>query len=198
MNWSKGRSQGDRKLVERNGEERQRDVPLSFNALLKGPPALKPLFRRLNTFVYAKAGLYEVALRHILGTKWRDGRYSVLVQTEGAIEALQKSDKRTLVVLPVVESDGQFNRLVTLALSVGNPVWVVGYPTILRRHLWMHFRGFIIFQAPQRELSALRGVITLSQRQISSLTPESGEGIVGMIAICSADRELGPWFFDEM
>ena len=157
---------------------------------------IKKDLQEANVFVYAQVGLYELVLRHVFGADWREGKGSVLVRT---VEEIKGGDSRTLIVVPVTESGEQFNEVVVKALLTGHAVWVVGYPTVLRKPLWAYFRGVILFQAPEEEFASLREVMGLARSEISSLSPESGEGILGLVAFFSETGERQEFcFFHEM
>lgn len=152
-----------------------------------------------NVFMYAQVGQYELALRLIFGASWRDGEESFLVQTEEDLERVKKENlERTLIVIPLANSSEKFNEMVVSALLTKRPVWIIGYPTILRKPLWAHFQGIILFRAPTEELEALREVMGLARSELEALCPEGGEQILGLVALSGHTGERREFcFFDK-
>jgi len=136
--------------------------------------------RRMNTFIYGKVGLYENLLIQVFGKSWQQGRWSILIREEKQLEEVAIL-RKTLVLIPAVQDENKLNHLVAKAIRLGNPVWLVGYPSTIHKHLWANFSCFILTSAPESELRILRDVVGLTVVDIERLSLESRIPMKGLI-----------------
>lgn len=132
----------------------------------------KHSIRHLNTFMYGKIGLFEHFLLQVFGKNWKTGRWSELIREEKQLSNLSTT-KKALILIPAVQNEDGFNRLVAKAMSLGRPVWLIGYPSTIHKHLWANFSCFILSPAPKVELEILRDVLGLTTTDLNILSLES-------------------------
>ena len=140
----------------------------------------------LNVFIFGRVDFFEKILAQIFGDAWR--KKEVLVREIAHIEKVVRernasgdNEQGVLIVIPSVQDEEKLNQLVAEAMKVGAPVWLVGYPSTLRKHLWVNFSGFILCQAPVKEIQALQDILGLTSLDLQILSSESPSQVHGLI-----------------
>jgi len=151
----------------------------TFSSLM-GDKQFRHRLRKKNTFIYGKVGFFEPFLVRVFGKNWQEGRWSVLIKATEQLKEISAS-KRTLILIPAVQTGEEFNQLIAAALALQNPVWLVGYPSTVHRHLWANFSCFILSPAPEVEIRVLQDIVGLNSSEIGVLSIESRASVGGLI-----------------
>lgn len=131
-----------------------------------------------STFFYGKVWFYNAVLEFLLGKKWGESKEVQIIHYAkgfGKPTAQAKPNPKPLVILPAVHDQVSLNMLVSKALETERPVWFIGYPSTLSKHLLISFQSLFLCSASENELKILSDVAELSTQDTEFLKqPKSG------------------------
>ena len=130
-----------------------------------GKQSFKDQMMRVCIFIYGKIWFYNAILEILQGTNWNISKEIQIVHNAKMLtNSTQRSPKlrKPVVILPSVHDQVELNKLVSKALETKRPVWFVGYPSTLSKHLLVSFQSFFVCSASDSEIDILRDVTELS------------------------------------
>lgn len=158
--------------VAENGEEVH---PLEDLLYRSGEEFVKSLLGA-NLFITGKVGMGELILDKLKGlvAGLEQDRQVRAVDIYTLTDLSQKARKtvqgKILVTLPIVEDCKALNKLVSRALRKAMPVWLIGWPSLIGKHLLVSFDAFFVAaDIPEEELAPLVGVTPLENQHIERM-----------------------------
>ena len=130
-----------------------------------GKQAFKDQMMRACIFIYGKIWFYNAILEILQGANWNTSKEIQIVHNAKMLtNSTQRSPKlrKPVVILPSVHDQVELNKLVSKALETKRPVWFVGYPSTLSKHLLVSFQSFFVCNASKSEIDILKDVTELS------------------------------------
>lgn len=137
-----------------------------------GEKKVKDRIKTTSVFFYGKVWFYNAVLEILLGPDWNKSKEIQIVNHGRTLSTATQASKkagRPLVILPSVHDQDGLNRLVSKALETKRPVWFIGYPSTLSKHLLVSFQSFIVCAASNHESDILSDVAELSQQDMEFL-----------------------------
>ncbi len=137
-----------------------------------GDDEFKALIKKASTFLYGKAWFYNAVLEILLGIEWEKSKAIQIVHSAKELanpSQKTKSSGKPLLILPAVHDQVTLNILVSKALETKRPVWFVGYPSTLSKHLLVSFHSFFLCDASRNEIEILSDVTELSSQDTDFL-----------------------------
>ncbi len=151
--------------------------PTSAVSLI-GQPDFKSEIKAISAFFYGKVWFYNTVLEILLGPNWPTHQSIQVIHYEKGLStetAGSRTKLKPLVVLPSVHDQISLNMLVSKALKTERPVWFIGYPSTLSKHLLVSFQSFFLCEASPIELEILSDVVQLSKLDLEFLIgPKNG------------------------
>ena len=125
------------------------------------------------TFIYGKVGFYNVVLEQVFGKKWdKNNKLRVLY----SVDELEKAKKETttpsktpIILIPVVQDTNKLNELISSAIDSKQAIWLIGYPSIIQKHLLAAFQCFFLCSASRTEIEILQDVIEITKNDVDYL-----------------------------
>lgn len=135
---------------------------------LLGEPKNLSNFLKSSIFIYGKIWFYNAILRKLLGNDWSKSRKYRVVHNIKDLQELQQVDERKkkyngpVILIPSVQTQNELNELLSKSLETNLPVWFVGYPSTLQKHLLITFEYFFICFVSEDEMRILQDVTEIT------------------------------------
>jgi hypothetical protein len=135
---------------------------------------------KVSVFIYGKVWFYNKILQILLGADWHKSKTIYIVHSPKDLDDVismqlpEKEKKKPIIILPAVHDQNTLNLLVSRTLETGNPVWFIGYPSTLAKHLLASFECFFLCKASKLEMDILTDVAELTDTDVEFLQQKKG------------------------
>lgn len=169
-----------------NTEEPKQDF--SLRKLVKNVQFSK-LLPEKNILILGKVGFFDLILTE-LKKSYQDktGNKPTIISTEKELDKLiekEKDVKLPIILVPAVDSQNGLNRLLTRALALKAPVWLVALPSQIHKHLLLSFNWFFISSSTPREIAVLANITPIANEDVDKLKAD-----LHIAAIFAADQKI--------
>jgi hypothetical protein len=127
--------------------------------------------KTVSVFFYGKVWFYNEILKLLLNNEdWYKSQEVHIVHSMKEVKnSAAKSDGIPKIILPSVHDQSSLNILVSKAFETGSPVWFVGYPSTLAKHLLVSFQCFFLCNTSIHEREILEDVAGIYHQDIGFL-----------------------------
>ena len=148
-----------------------------------GKEFVRALFNS-NLFITGKVGIGELILDSLkdlitgLGESWQVRVIDIYTLTDLSRKARKAAQSKILVTIPVVEDYKALNKLISRALRRAMPVWFIGWPSLIGKHLLVSFDAFFVAaDIPDEEIAALVGITPLEKQHIDKMSEVKADAL---------------------
>ena len=92
-----------------------------------------------------------------------------------------EGEKGPLLVVPLAENRDELNKIVSAAFEAARPVWLIGLPSQIEKHLLVLFDVFFLTKISSKEISLLVDLAIVSEADIQGI--RENDNTIGIVAI---------------
>ncbi len=159
----------------------------SLDEMLHDAKIRKILFSD-NVFVFGRVGYFDKIVQQlIICYRTYKKKEVVVLRTEPQLLAHIKTNPSDPVVLiPAAKSRENLSHMVTLALEMNVPVWLVALPSHLEQQLLLSFKTFFVAAGANTEIQPLFEIIEIQDDYKNALLAQSVKAV--MLIGCHIDN----------